>query len=552
MNQRHGAWLAILAAIGLSTAALLAQPAPATTYDVLIRGGQIVDGTGNPWFRGDVGVKDGRVAAIGRLADADAARVIDATGLVVSPGFIDLHTHSDMRLLENGDAHSKIRQGVTIDVLGEGSSVAPQDGLPDAEWTTFTEYFDRLERQGTSMNVISHVSSGQVRRVVMGYDPRPANAQELEQMKQLVARSMEEGAWGLVGRFESGGPDHPEEIIEMAKVVASYGGTYVTHHGSEGYEQDNELAFAIRVAEEVSLPVHLFHLKIRGQELWPELEGDVALIEAARDRGLDITANQYPYTAMQHGWSACFPVWMREGGPEQFAERLRNAVSDTALRERIKTDPEFIAWSQEHGWWEGIVMGQANSPANQKYEGMSVAEIAKQRGDADPADTIIILMAEDGGRTRGVFHNQSEENVQMVMKKPWVAPASDGGALDLDAPGFPHPRSYGTNVRVLGRYVREEKVLTLEDAVRKMTSLPAQILGLQDRGLLREGYGADIVVFDPETVADTNSYERPKSYAAGVPYVLVNGVVVIDEGEHTGARPGTAIRGHGYQALKGS
>ena len=264
MTRRNGAWLAVLAAVALTVAGLHAQQAPAAPYDVLIRGGQIVDGTGNPWFYGDVGVRDGRVVAIGRLADASATRVVDATGLVVAPGFIDLHTHSDSRLLEDGNAHSKVRQGVTIDVLGEGSSVAPQDGIPGAEWTTFTEYFDVLERQGTSMNVISHVSIGQVRRVVMGYDARTATAQELERMKELVARSMEEGAWSLVGRFESGGPDHPEEVIEMAKVVASYGGNYVTHHGSEGYEQDEEIAFAVRVAEEVGLPVHIFHLKIRG------------------------------------------------------------------------------------------------------------------------------------------------------------------------------------------------------------------------------------------------------------------------------------------------
>ena len=323
MTGRHGAWLAVLAAVGLTVTGLHAQQPPAAPYDVLIRGGRIVDGTGNPWFRGDVGVRDGRVVAIGQLGEAAAARTIDATGLVVSPGFIDLHTHSDMRLLEDGDAQSKIRQGVTIDVLGEGGSVAPQDGLSGAEWTTFTEYFDLLERQGISMNVVSHVASGQVRRVVMGYDRRPATAEEIEQMKALVARSMEEGAWGLVGRFESGGPDHPEEIIEMAKVVAAYGGNYATHHGSEGYEQDDEIAFAVRVAEEVGLPVHIFHLKIRGQELWPELEGDVEQLQAARDRGVDITANQYPYTAMQHGWGACFPVWMREGR----AREVRGAAS---------------------------------------------------------------------------------------------------------------------------------------------------------------------------------------------------------------------------------
>jgi N-acyl-D-amino-acid deacylase len=537
-----------LVAVAACTPPRAEQPA---SYDVVIRGGRVVDGAGNPWFAADVAVRDGRIAHVGRLGDVPAARVIDATGLIVAPGFIDLHGHSDMTLLADGTAQSKIRQGVTVEVLAEGSSVAPRDGLPvdgdgavTQDWTTFTGYFERLERQGVSINVISHVATGQVRRVVLGYETRPATAEELDRMTQLVARSMEEGAWGLIGRFESGGPEHPDEILEMARVAHRFGGNYATHIGSEGYEQRKELDFAIRVAEEVGIPVHIFHLKIRGQKLWHEMPEYVEQIQAARDRGLDITANVYPYTAMQHGWSACFPLWAREGGPEKFAERLR----DPALAGKIKRDPEFIAWSEEHGWWEGIAMARARQPQNQLYEGMRLVEIAKMRGEVDPADTFITLMAEEGGNISGVFHNQSEENVRLVLRQPWVAPASDGTALNLDAPGVPHPRSYGTNVRVLGRYVREERVLTLEDAVRKMTSLPAQILGLADRGLLREGFAADIVIFDPETVRDTNSYQQPKSYAAGVPYVLVNGVIVIDGGEHTGARPGRAIRGHGYRA----
>jgi N-acyl-D-amino-acid deacylase len=543
--------LALLAATACSSPR--AEQAPA--YDVLIRGGHIVDGSGNPWFDADVAIKDGRIARIGRLDGAAATRVIDATGHIVSPGFIDLHTHSDLPLLADGTAQSKVRQGVTIDVLGEGGSVAPRDGLAADEdgavkqdWTTFNDYFARVEKQGVSMNVISHVASGQVRRVVLGYETRPATAEELERMKRLVARSMEEGAWGLIGRFESGGPEYPNEILELAKVAHAYGGNYATHIGSEGYEQQKELDFAIRVAREVGIPVHIFHLKIRGQKLWPQMPDFVRQIQVARDQGLDITANVYPYTAMSHGWNACFPLWMREGGPAKFAERLR----DASLREKIKKDPEFIAWSEEHGWWEGIAMSRARQPQNRQYEGKRLIEIAKMRGDKDPADTFITLMAEEGGNIGGVFHNQSEDNVRLVLRQPWVTPASDGSAINLEAPGVPHPRSYGTNVRVLGHYVRDEKVLTLEDAVRKMTSLPAQILGLRDRGQLREGFAADVVVFDPRTVRDTNSYEQPKSYAAGVPYVLVNGVVVIDKGEHTGARPGKALRGHGYKAAVGT
>ena len=544
--------LVLVAAASVVTYGLRSARAQTAQYDVLIRGGHVVDGSGNPWVGADVAIKGGKIVAVGRLSGASASRVIDASGRIVAPGFIDLHTHSDVSVLADPMAQSKVRQGVTLDVLGESTSVAPRDGLKDEapndggasgpgsvrqDWTTFTGYFQRLERQGVSMNVISHVAAEQVRRVVMGYDARPATPAELDRMKALVARSMDEGAWGLVTRYESGGPDHPEEIIELAKVVASHGGNYTSHIGSEGFEQEKEIRFAIRVADEAKLPVHIFHLKIRARDNWGTVGKYVKMIEDARARGLDITANQYPYTAMNHGWSAFFPVWAREGGPAKFAERLR----DPAVRERMKRDKDFITWAKEHGWWDGIVMGRAGSEKNRKYEGMRLSEIAKARGDADPADTCLTLMAEDGGRITGMFHTMSEDDVRLVMRQPWVAIASDGSAINLDAPGVPHPRNYSTNVRVLGHYVRDEHVLSLEDAIRKMSSLPAQILGLRDRGQLREGFAADVVVFDPATVGETNSFEQPKSYAKGVDYVLVNGVLVIDRGEHTGAKPGRAI-----------
>jgi N-acyl-D-aspartate/D-glutamate deacylase len=548
----------VAAVIGLVFAVAAALRGQAPAYDVLIRGGRILDGTGNPWFAGDVAIKSGRIAAVGNLPAATAARLIDASGRIVSPGFIDLHTHSDLTLLADGTAQSKVRQGVTLDVMGESTSVAPRDGLADEtvtdggaavtqNWTTFAQYFKRVETQGIAINAISHVSSEQVRRVVMGYDPRPATPAELERMKALVARSMQEGAWGLVTRFESGGPTHPDEIVALAKVVARYGGNYTSHIGSEGFGQEKEIRFAIRVADEAKLPVHIFHLKIRARDNWGTVGRYVKMIEEARARGLDITANQYPYTAMNHGWSAFFPVWAREGGPAKFAERLK----DPAVRDRIKTDKDFITWAKEHGWWEGIVMGRAGSERNRKYEGMRLSEIATARGDADPADTCVTLMAEDGGRISGMFHTMSDEDVDLVMKQPWVAVASDGSAINLDAAGVPHPRNYSTNVRVLGHYVRDRHVLSLEDAIRKMTSLPAQILGLRDRGQLRDGFAADLVVFDPATVGETNSFEKPKSYARGVDYVLVNGVVVIDNGVHTGAKPGRAIRSAAAQARTG-
>ncbi|HEY2017864.1 MAG TPA: amidohydrolase family protein, partial [Bryobacteraceae bacterium] len=286
-------WL--LAAIPLYT-----QP---PQYDLLIRGARILDGTGNPWFAGEIAIKDGRIAQVGHLGAAAARRTINANGLVAAPGFIDLHTHSDISLLADGNAEGKVRDGVTLDVIGESTSAAPRDGLPVEEndnvkqdWSNFTEYFERLHRKGISMNLISHVSAEQVRRVVMGYDNRAPTAAEIEKMKKLVARSMEEGAWGLVTRFESGGPDHPEEILEMAKVAASYGGNYTSHIGSEGFEQTKEIAFAAKVADEARIAVHIFHLKIRARDNWGSVSKYVDQIESARSRGLDITANQYPYT----------------------------------------------------------------------------------------------------------------------------------------------------------------------------------------------------------------------------------------------------------------
>jgi N-acyl-D-aspartate/D-glutamate deacylase len=535
----------VLAFIVAATGAIaLAAQTPA--YDLLIRGGHIVDGTGNPWFAGDVGIRGDRIAAVGHLAGATATREIDARGLVVAPGFIDMHTHSDLTLLEDGNAESKVREGVTLDVIGESTSVAPRDGLKQTTetWTDFTGYWKALQQKGISMNVISEVSFQQIRLVVMGYETKHATAAQMERMKELAARSMKEGAWGLVTRFESGGPVYPDEVIEVAKVVAAHGGIYTSHIGSEGMEQEKELAFAIRVGEETGMPVHVFHFKIRGKPNWGTMGKYIATVQAARDRGLDVTANEYPYTAMQHQWASFFPLWAREGGPEKFAQIL----NDPAMRVKIKQDKDFQTWVMEHGGWDGIVMGRARKAPNQEFEGMSIAQIAKLRGDADPADTAIALMADEGGTISGIFHTMSEDDVQLVMKQPWVSIASDGSAINLQAPGVPHPRSYSTNPRVLGHYVREVKLLTLEDAVRKMTTLPAQILGLRDRGQIREGFAADLVVFDAGKVGETNSFEKPKSYPAGIPYTIVNGVVVIDSGKHTGARPGKPLMGRAFQS----
>jgi len=546
--------------VALASLGFVAQPGG--RYDLVILNGSIVDGTGNPWYRADVGIKNGRIAAIGTLGRGAGASIIDAAGKVVAPGFIDLHTHSDIPLLVDGTAQSKVREGVTLDVLGESASVAPLEGVVldsfrsqmkrhyglDVDWTTVAGFFDRHRRQGVSINVATSVAPQQIKVAVLGYENRPARSDELERMKALVAAAMRDGAVGLSTAYEGGGYDNAEEIFAMAKVAHEHGGYYGTHVGSEGYQLVEEVQKAIKVAEATGVPVHIYHLKIRGRKLWGQAGPAIKLIEDARRRGLEITANQYPYTAMQHPWGALFPEWAKNGPPGTIVKVL----SDRSNREKLKKDPQFVQYVEEHGGWEGIVASRFSNAADKPLEGRSIAEIAKLRGDRDPADTCFNLIVEEGGFVDGVHHNMSEDDVRMIMRLPWVAIASDGSALRPEGvlgDGLPHPRSYGTNPRVLGHYVRDEHVLTLEDAVRKMTSLPAQILRLKDRGLVREGYWADIVVFDPATVADRGTYERPAQYPVGISDVLVNGVAVVRAGEHTGAKPGMTIYGGGHVSM---
>ena len=527
----------------------------AATYDVVVVNGKVIDGSSNPWFYADVAIQGGKIVKIGKIDSSSGKKVIDAKGMIVTPGFIDLHTHTDMPILADGNAESKVRQGVTLDVIGESSTVAPLSGKAleeykedakrragvDVDWTTLAGYFRRLNKKGSSINIASSVSPQQIRKVVIGFEDRPATAAEIEKMTKLVAQAMEEGAVNLSTAFTGGGYKYADEIIAMAKVVAKYGGYYGTHIGGEGEQVMEELDKAIRVAEEAKIPVHIYHIKVRGKNNFGKIKEVIKKIEAARARGLDITANQYPYTAMEHPWARLFPTWVQNMPRKEAIEKLK----DRAFRDKIKADKEFPEYVNEHGGWEGVVGTVFNRPGNKAYEGKSILEISKLRGQSDPAETCFDLIVEEGAFVPGIHHTMSEDDVRYVMQIPWVSIASDGSAINLSAPGKPHPRSFGTNVRVLGKYVRDEKVLTLEDAVRKMTSLPAQTLRLKDRGLLREGYWADVVVFDPNTVSDPGTYENPQQYAKGVPYVLVNGTVVIDNGNHTGARPGKNIFGPG-------
>jgi len=536
----------------------------AQSYDVIVRGGHVIDGAGNPWFKADVGIRDGRIVRIGNLVGAQAARVIDATGQVVTPGFIDMHTHSEYTLLYDGNAQSKIRQGVTTEVVGEATSPGPIEGPGvepnqellkplgiDLTWSTLDGYFQRLLKTKSSVNLASYVSACQVRYDVVGYENRPPKPEELEKMRQLVASTMEQGAVGLADALEATcGYAKTDELIEEAKVVSRYGGIYGTHLRGEGDKVLDSIREAIEIGEKANVPVEIFHIKVAGSNNWGRMPELVALINSARARGVDINANQYPYIAANHPTLPLLPPWALEGGVDKTMERLR----DAQLRGRIKHDIEngLPDWNSNYvrqsGGWQGIVIGATHTAKNASLPGKTLEENGRIR-EKDPADAFFDLLLEEHGQVTCMPFMMNEKDVQTALHEPWVDIASDGSSLATEgvlAAGHPHPRNFGTFPRVLGHYVRDEKVLTLEDGVRRMTSLPAQRLGLKDRGLLREGYWADVVVFDPNRISDKATFASPEQYPEGIDYVIVNGRVVIDQGKHTGERAGKALRGPGY------
>jgi dihydroorotase/N-acyl-D-amino-acid deacylase len=537
----------------------------AQTYDVIIRGGHVIDGAGNPWIKADVGIRAGHIARIGRLEGAQAARVIDATGQVVAPGFIDMHTHSEYVLLYDGNAQSKIRQGVTTEVFGEATSPGPIEGPGvdpnkellkplriDLTWNDLDGYFQRLMKTRSSVNVASYVSACQVRYDVVGFENQPPTADEMEKMRRLVASSMEQGAVGLADALEATcGYAKTDELIEEAKVVAKYGGIYGTHLRGEGDAVLDSIREAIEIGEKANLPVEIFHIKVAGSNNWGRMPELIALINSARARGVDINANQYPYIAANHPTLPLLPPWALEGGVDKTMERLL----DPQLRLRIRHDIEngLPDWNSNYvrqsGGWRGIVIGATHTEKNASLPGKNLEEIGRMR-EKDPANAFFDLLVEEHGQVTCMPFMMNEKDVQTALREPWVDIASDGSSLSAEgllSAGHPHPRNFGTFPRILGHYVREEKILTLEDGVRRMTSLPAQRLGLKDRGLLREGYWADVVVFDPDRISDMATFASPKQYPAGINYVVVNGRVVIDLGKHTGERPGMVLRGPGYR-----
>ncbi|HEX3645114.1 MAG TPA: D-aminoacylase [Vicinamibacterales bacterium] len=542
---------------------LVARPsAQRPRFDVVIANGRIVDGTGAPWFRGDIGIAGDRITAIGALGDATAGVKVDATNLVVAPGFIDLLGQSEFNVLVDGRAASKILQGVTTEVTGEGSSIAPvndrliAEGSANAkhfgvaqDWRTLADYFKRLEeRSHTALNVATFVGAGSIRNYVIGKDDRPATPTELERMKQLVAEAMQQGALGLSTSLQYV-PDRfasTDEIVELAKVAARQGGVYFTHQRSESARIFESLDEVFSIAERASIAAEIWHLKTAYKANFGRMPEVLRRIEAARARGLDVTANQYPYTRASNGLDSCLPLWAREGGLEKTLPRL----TDPATRERIKKDmddPNAVTW--ENQWYgagggDGVMLSSVLNRDLAKYEGMTLTQIGKAMGK-DPRDAVIDLVIADRGESSVITSIMDEDDVRTALRHPLVGVGTDSGAQAEDgrlSESKSHPRAWGSFPRILGRYVRDEHLLTLEEAIRKMTSKAAGRVHLSDRGLLRPGMMADITVFDPATIRDVSTFDDPKHYATGVRHVFVNGKRVVGDGAITSERPGRPLR----------
>ena len=534
-------------------------------FDVIIANGRIVDGTGAPWFRGDVGIVSDRITAIGALGDATTAATVDATNLVVAPGFIDLLGQSEFNVLVDGRAASKILQGVTTEVTGEGTSIAPvndrqiADAAPNAkhfgvaqDWRTLADYFKRLqERSHTTINMATFVGAGGIRSYVIGKDDRPATPAELERMKALVAEAMQQGALGLSTSLQYV-PDRfasTDEIVELAKVAARYGGVYFTHQRSESARIFESLDEVFAIAERASIPAEIWHLKTAYKANFGKMPEVLRRIDAARARGLDVTANQYPYTRASNGLDSCLPLWAREGGFEKTLPRL----TDPVTRERIKKDmddPNAATW--ENQWYganggDGVMLSSVLNRDLAKYEGMTITQIARAMGK-DPRDAVIDLVIADRAESSVITSIMDEDDVRTALKHPLVGVGTDSGAQAEEgrlSESKSHPRAWGSFPRILGRYVRDEHLLTLEEAIRKMTSKAADRVHLHDRGLLRPGMMADITVFDAAAIRDVSTFDDPKHYATGVRHVFVNGTRVVADGAITAARPGRPLRGPG-------
>ncbi|HBL27682.1 MAG TPA: dihydroorotase [Acidobacteria bacterium] len=546
---------------------LAAQEAP---FDLLIRNGRVIDGTGSPWYAADVGIREGRIAAIGRLDGAPARRTIDAAGRVVAPGFIDMLGQSELSILVEPRLPSKIFQGITTEITGEGGSIGPiSDALVAADqigyaqygitpdWRTLGEYFTRLEKQGIGLNFASYVGATQVRRMVLGDVDRDPTPEELDRMRALVREAMADGAVGLSTSLQY--PPAPyastEELIALATEAARAGGGYATHMRSEGNAILEALDEAIRIGREAGLPVEIWHLKVAGQHNWGRMGEVIAKIEAARRSGVDVAADTYAYPAWFNSLSAFIPPWAHDGGAAKLVERLR----DPALRVRIRREMETPSNAWDNEWQEipgpeAVLLCSVQAAELKPLVGKSLAEVAKLRGQ-DPIDALFDILIADSAYTAVAVSAMSEADVALALVQPWVSINNDSQGTSPEGrlgEEHPHPRAYGTFPRILRKYVREEKKLSLEEAIRKFTALPAQRMRLADRGVLKLGMWADVVVFDPETVRDLATFENPNQLSQGMEWVLVNGVPVLDGGKMTGALPGKVLRGAGWRGSPSS
>ena len=528
--------------------------------DLVIKNGRIVDGTGNSWFKGDVGIAHGKIVKIENLGAEESKRIIDAKGLIVAPGFIDMHSHSDFSPLINPRTESKVRQGITTEVTGNcGVSAAPLNDFLKEEimkttpileeaglkldWSTMNEYLCRLDEKKISVNVISLVGHGNVRAMVMKYDARPPTKNELEEMRRVLAKALEEGAFGLSSGliYPPGCYANTKELIELCKVVARYGGLYSSHIRGEGERLIDSVKEAIKIGEKAKVPVEISHHKAGGKANWGKVKRTLRMMEKAREKGVEVTCDVYPYLAGSFGLDAMLPPNVHEGGVEKLIERLKDEKTRQRLRREMTEGIEGWASPLKAGGWDTTMI--AYCEGHPEFEGKTVLEITQSK-EIDPFDFVFDLLIEEKVSVSVVRFLMCEKDMRTVLKHPVSMIGSDSSArvpYGVLGKGKPHPRSYGTFPRVLGRYVREEGVLTLENAIRKMTSLPAQKLRLRDRGLIREGMWADITIFNPKEVIDTATYSAPHQYPTGIEYVLVNGKVVIDGGEHTGELPGQAL-----------
>ena len=541
---------ALVALFFLAFPVLSADAGP--RYDVLIRGGTVYDGTGSAPVKADVGIQGDRIVALGRLAAKDARTVVEAKGLAVAPGFINMLSWSNESLIADGRSQSEIRQGVTLEVMGEGSSMGPlnedmkrrlRNGQIDVkypiEWTTLSEYLRYLERCGISTNVASFIGAATIRQHVLGLgDVQPTPAQ-LEEMRELVRREMEAGALGIGSAliYSPGTYAKTEELIELCKVAAKYQGKYTSHLRSEDVRILEAVEELIRISREAGIPAEIHHLKASGRGNWKRMDAVLERVERARAEGLPITANMYPYAASSTGLSARIPSWAHDGGPEALYKRIQ----DPATREKIAKE------MRKAGVPPPAIFVRFRTPELRPLVGKTLAEVAASRG-RDEVDTTLDLVLADRSRVTSVFFTMSEENIAKQFRRPWVSLSSDGASMASEGvflQSSTHPRAYGSFARFLGKYVRDEKLMPLEEGVRRLTGLPATNLGLEGRGFLREGMFADVVVFDPAAVADKATYENPHQYAVGVHHVFVNGVQVLKDGEHTGAKPGRAVWGPG-------